>query len=261
LGADLSTSAAPLHLLAADHDPAALRDISHLLAEHPMVGAVAEAADATQVLRLLQREHFDAAFLDVLLPGLGGLELARLLALFAHPPQVVFVAPHGRHAVEAFDLHALDYLLKPVGATRLAEAVRRVARARYADDEPVVTVPVELNRRTVLIERSRVRYVETCGDYVRLHCPEGSYLVRVPMSSLEWRWAEAGFVRIHRRYLIALRHLNELRTGASGGHVVRVDGVELAVSRRHIGELKSRLAELALQGGLSPSRRATAPTA
>jgi DNA-binding LytR/AlgR family response regulator len=161
----------------------------------------------------------------------------------------VFVTAHDDRAVDAFDLGAVDYLLKPLRPERLAESLRRVVAARSSgsdadrsDDDEVI--PVELAGTTKLVPRSAVRYVEAQGDYARLHTHEGSHLVRIPLSVLEDRWRDAGFVRIHRSFLVSLPLVTELRLSGSG-YVVRIgsgpDCAELPVSRRHTRELKDRL--------------------
>ncbi len=147
----------------------------------------------------------------------------------------------------------MDYLLKPLRAERLASSLERVLRKRNTpagdsnrdeagDDE---VIPVELAGTTKLVPRSSVRYVEAQGDYARLHTRDGqSHLVRIPLSVLEDRWREVGFVRIHRSFLVSLPLVTELRLSGSG-YVVRVgagaETAELPVSRRHTRELKDRL--------------------
>jgi DNA-binding LytR/AlgR family response regulator len=194
--------------------------------------------------------------------GLTGLDMARLLAGFAVPPMVVFVTAHEGFAVQAFDLKAVDYVLKPVRRERLAEAVRRVAEqiravrdarrprttdlpspaepVEPADDRMPDHIPVELGGVTRLVAVEDITHVEAQGDYARLHTDEGSHLVRIPLSTLEERWRARGFVRIHRRHLVALRHIGELRLDA-GSVSVRVGAAELSVSRRHAQELRDLL--------------------
>ncbi|MEV4259529.1 response regulator, partial [Spirillospora sp. NPDC049652] len=123
-----------LRVLAVDDEVPALEELSYLLREDPRVGWVGGAGDAASALRDLSRmltagERLDAVFLDIRMPGLDGLDFTRLLAGFAAPPAVVFVTAHDDCAVAAYELGALDYLLKPVRRERLAEAVRRVAEA------------------------------------------------------------------------------------------------------------------------------------
>lgn len=256
----MSAPSRPFRALAVDDEPPALDELAYLLRADERIGEVLTAADATAALRVLQDNVVDVVFLDIRMAGLDGLELATVLSRFAVPPAVVFVTAHDDHAVDAFDLGAVDYLLKPVRPVRLAETLRRVARSRDAGavapgEDGDEVIPVELAGTTTMLPRSEVRWVEARGDYARLHTPNGSHLVRVPLSVLEERWADAGFVRIHRSFLVALRVIRELRLTGSG-YVVRVDAsgvqgespVELPVSRRHTRELKDRLVRATKSG-------------
>ncbi|HLF40256.1 MAG TPA: LytTR family DNA-binding domain-containing protein [Acidimicrobiia bacterium] len=232
-----------LAVLVVDDERPALDDLAYLLRQHPRIGSVTTAGDATEALRRLRDGSFDAVFLDIRMPGLDGLELGRVLGRFARPPAIIFVTAFEQHAVEAFELQAVDYLLKPVRAERLSDAVRRLgAPARRADEEDGSRVAVEMGGRTRFVDRDSIRFVEASGDYVRLHTDRDAYLVRVPISALEEGWREAGFVRVHRGYLVALRYVTELRVRAGGGYVLVVENRELPVSRRHARELRDLLA-------------------
>ncbi|MEV2222003.1 LytTR family DNA-binding domain-containing protein [Nocardia vinacea] len=247
-------SAAALRVLAVDDEKPALDELVYLLRAQPGVGEIHNASDATSALRLMRAHPIDAVFLDINMPGLNGMELAGILSEFANPPAVVFVTAHDDQAIAAFDLGAVDYLLKPLREARLAEAVRRIVTAR-ATPSPAITaprtdpnevIPVELGGVTTLVHRSSVSWVEAEGDYARLHTSGGSHLVRIPLSALESRWENAGFLRVHRSYLVALRLVTGLRTVGTGTVVrLRADGnaaaVELPVSRRQVRELKQRL--------------------
>ncbi|MBF6439143.1 LytR/AlgR family response regulator transcription factor [Nocardia cyriacigeorgica] len=246
-----------LRVLAVDDEKPALDELVYLLRAQPAVDEIHAAGDATSALRLLRANPVDAVFLDINMPGLDGMELAGILSEFASPPAVVFVTAHDDKAVAAFDLGAVDYLLKPLREARLAEAVRRIAAARgtaatteaeAASETPDTNevIPVELAGVTTLVHRSSVSWVEADGDYARLHTSAGSHLVRIPLSALEARWQDAGFLRVHRSYLVALRQVTGLRTVGSGTVVcLRGEGeaaaVELPVSRRQVRELKQRL--------------------
>jgi DNA-binding LytR/AlgR family response regulator len=235
-----------LAVLVVDDEQPALDDLAYLLRQHPRIASVTTAGDATDALRRLRDEHFDAVFLDIRMPGLDGLELARVLGRFATPPAIIFVTAFEQHAVEAFELQALDYLLKPVRPDRLSDALQRVGprgggNRPGGNSEDPSRIAVETGGRTRMVERDSIRYVEASGDYVRLHADDGAFLVRMPISALEDAWRDAGFVRVHRRYLIALRHVTELRTRTGGGYDLIVAGQELPVSRRHARELRDRL--------------------
>ncbi|MCM9078402.1 LytTR family DNA-binding domain-containing protein [Streptomyces sp. NBC_00160] len=271
-----------LRVLAVDDEKPLLEELLYLLRSDPRVRSAEGASDATEALRRVTRalesgpdgaDGIDVVFLDIHMAGLTGLDIARLLAGFARPPLIVFVTAHEGFAVQAFDLKAVDYVLKPVRPERLAEAVRRAceqlgrseegpAAAVGAADAPVAggtaagprrpaagvtaadrgpeQIAVELGGVTRFVAIADISYVEAQGDYARLHTDEGSHLVRIPVSTLEERWAARGFVRIHRRHLVALARIDELRLEA-GTTSVRVGSAELQVSRRHARELRDLL--------------------
>ncbi len=239
-----------LNVLAVDDEKPALDELAYLLRQQPSVGELHTAGDATNALRLLRAESVDAVFLDIHMPGLDGLELAGILSDFANPPAVVFVTAHDDRAVAAFDLGAVDYLLKPLRAERLAESLRRIMSARTqspTQQEPSdEVIPAEVGGVTTLVQRRDVGWVEAEGDYARLHAGTGSHLVRIPLSTLESRWSDSGFIRVHRSYLIALAMVTGIRTVGTGLEVsLRANGkspaVDLPVSRRHTRALKDRL--------------------
>jgi DNA-binding LytR/AlgR family response regulator len=231
--------------LVVDDELPAVQELSYLLGRDERVSAVHTATSGTEALKVLEREDVDAIFLDIHMPGLSGLELARVIARFASPPAVVFVTADEDHALEAFDLAAVDYLLKPVRPERLERCVGRIADQHDGARAPAEAAPevitVEQGGVTRMIRRDDVAFVQAQGDYARLHTPEGSYLVRVPLTDLERQWGPAGFVRIHRSYLVAMDAVQQLRLGGSQPSVV-VGGAELPVSRRLLPGLRERLA-------------------
>ena len=235
-----------LRVLVIDDERPALDEITYLLEQDARVEQVHATDSSTEALRLLKQLEVDAVFLDIQMPGLSGIELAQVLSHFRTPPSTVFVTAHDEHAVDAFDLQAVDYVLKPVRAERLAEAVRRVLAASRPEVEEE-QVPVERGGVTRFLPLSQIRYVEAEGDYARLHTGEDSYLVRVPLTQLEQDWAEAGFVRIHRSLLIATGFVDEVHV--DGGRCsVLIGGKELQVSRRHTRELRDLLVRNARPG-------------
>jgi DNA-binding LytR/AlgR family response regulator len=201
---------APLRALVVDDEAPTLAELTYLLGQDPRIGTLHTAASGTEALRALEEHPVDVVFCDISMPGLDGLDLARVLARFAERPQVVFVAAHGEPP-----------------------------RAGAAVDEDE-TIPVELGGVTRFIQRSQIRYASAHGDYARMHTGEGSHLVRVSLNALEERWGDKGFVRIHRSTLVALPHVTAVSTDA-GHTVVRVGDVELPVSRRHTRSLRDRL--------------------
>ena len=228
-----------LNVVVADDEAPAVEELAFLLGKDARIGMVYRAASGAAALHEIETRDVDAVFLDIHMPALSGLDIARALGRLERPPAVVFVTADEDHALRAFDLAALDYLLKPVRPERLAESVRRICEAS-ADAETVDVVTVVQGATTKMIPRAHIRYVQAQGDYARLHTADGSYLIRVPLADLEDQWAEAGFVRIHRSYLVARTHIRQLRL--TGGRAsVQLDGADLPVSRRHLPAVRATL--------------------
>ena len=257
------TGAAGLRVLAVDDVRPALDELCQLLRDSAGVASVDAAGDALTALRLIHSTPLDAVFLDISMPGMDGLELAGLLGRLTDPPVIVFVTAFEEHAVSAYGVGAVDYLLKPVSAERLTAALGRVQRVRASapDAAPapavdeLAVVPVELGGRTRYVRRADVRFVEAQGDYVRLHTRTGSHLVRMPISRLEEHWRGVGYVRVHRSYLLAVRAVQELRSDVSGGLLAHTDAGDVPVSRRHARELRDLLLEAATRGDFDPGPR------
>lgn len=267
---------AGLTVLAVDDEAPALDEVAYLLRGDPRVGTILTAGNASEAIALLTRSPAqnpepDAVLLDIAMPGWDGVDLARVLSGLPRPPAVAFLSAHDNRAVEAYEIGAVDYLLKPVRAARLAEAVTRFCAARDAaaeldrrragPSEPAraarpaaaagragpedVMIAVDLAGSTRFVPRSSVCWAEAQGDYARLHVAGGgSHLIRTPLAVLQEEWAPAGFVRVHRGYLVALGRIVELRS-VDGGYRVVVSGqpalADLPVSRRHLRTLKQQL--------------------
>ena len=238
-----------LTVVAVDDEAPALAELAYLLSNTNGIAQVRTAGTATDALELLQADDVDAVFLDIRMPGMDGLALARIIARFAAPPPVVFVTAYDSHAVDAFDIAAVDYLLKPIRAERLAQAVGRVQRQLDAEVEPSgplpaatdETIAVELGGMTRYVKRSDIVFVEAQRDYVRLYTREASHLVRIPLAALEEKWEAAGFLRVHRRYLVNAAYVVGLRS--VGGRTTVDLGHEqsVPVSRRHTPVVKEAL--------------------
>ncbi len=259
-----------LRVLAVDDELPSLADLSYQLRAQPSIGTVVEATSSTEALMRLRSEDFDAVFLDVRMPGLDGLELARVLERFKRPPIIVFVTAFDSYAVEAFEIRAADYLLKPVRSERLTEALRRItellALSREVSDAVAVVavvaeaprpgevpvdaavveaesefITVESGGRVRVIDRRDVQYVASSGDYVRIHTASLNVLLRTSLAVLEERWKSAGFVRIHRSFLVATTHIEEVRIEPHRTFTVVVGGRQLPVSRRMGRTLRAQL--------------------
>ena len=241
-----------MRVLAVDDERPALEDLARLLRASSRVDDVELAQSSRDALVRVGEARFDALFLDVRMPGMDGIELARVLARFATPPALVFVSAHETAAVQAFELHAADYLMKPVSRRRVEEALERVAAERggvtgasasVAAEEADDVVPVDAPRGgTRLLARSTILYGQAHGDYVRIVSDSGRFLMRNTLSDLERRWEPFGFVRVHRGYLANLRRAVELQPLINGTATLRfADGHGVPISRRQVAELRRRL--------------------
>jgi DNA-binding LytR/AlgR family response regulator len=254
-----STSADQLTILAVDDERTPLEDLARLLRSSPSIREVECAVDGHDALVKASTHSYDAIFLDVRMPDLDGLELGRVLRRFATPPQLVFVSAYDSAAVEAFELHALDYLRKPVSRRRVEEAIERVAAAvesapatgEHADvrhpapaagENEMIAVANLHGGSTRLLARSAIHYVQSYGDFVRIVTADGRYLLRCTLSEIERRWETFGFMRVHRQYVANLRNAVELRPLLGGtAELTFADGQTIPVARRQTTELGRRL--------------------
>lgn len=231
-----------IDVLVADDERPALDELVHLLRRDPRIGEVLTASSGADALRQLSERAVQIAFLDIHMPGLLGTDLARALQALAAPPAVVFVTADEARAVEAFELRAVDYLLKPVRVERLRQAVDRAVDLVHATPGPEEDemLPVTVGSTVRFVRRSDVRWVQAQGDYSRLHTADAGHLVRIPISDLESRWAEAGFLRVHRSTLVRATAVTEARLSGADPAVV-VDGAVLPVSRRLVAAVREAL--------------------
>ena len=240
-----------MKVLIVDDEPLARARLRELLAAQPGVEVVGEAADGHAALHACAAQSPDLVLLDIAMPGIDGLETARHLAAFEPRPAVVFCTAYDAHALSAFDAQAIDYLLKPVRAERLAAALERVRTFAAGRGRPGEPRPTQ--RRTHLCARLRgslrlipiddVRYLQADEKYVVVHHARGEDLIEESLKSLEEEFGER-FVRIHRNCLVARHELVELRR-AGDGHVqavLRHGDHPLEVSRRCVAQLRGQVA-------------------
>jgi DNA-binding LytR/AlgR family response regulator len=229
-----------VNVIIADDELPAVEELAFLLGKDARIGTIHRASSGAEVLRALESHSVDALFLDIHMPSLSGLDIARGVSRFARPPAVVFVTADEDRALEAFELRAVDYLLKPVRLERLAESVRRVCERVDGSTAAPEVITVDQGGVSRMIRRDDVRYVQAQGDYARLHTAEASYLIRIPLNDLERQWADAGFLRTHRSYLVSMDQVRQVRIGA-GRASLFVGDAELPVSRRHLPDVREKL--------------------
>jgi len=241
--------------IADDEEPARerLKELLGDIAEDFPTTVVGEARNGLETLEQLPQSGAELLLLDIQMPGMGGLEVARHLAALAEPPTVVFVTAHDRHAVEAFELNALDYLLKPVRAERLAAALKKasvpnreqLAKAAHSARE---YISVSERNRIVLVPVREIIFLRAEQKYVTLRTRSREHLIEEPLVSLEREFA-ASFVRIHRNCLVARAAIRGFERGADGEDephwLVVLDGLEekLPVSRRQWPTLRELVGE------------------
>src|SRR2546423_14063324 len=242
--------------IADDEEPARgrLKELLGDIAAEIPTTVVGEARNGLETVERLPRSGAELLLLDIQMPGMGGLEVARHLAALADPPTVVFVTAHDRHAVEAFELNALDYLLKPVRAERLAAALKKTSapnREQLAQASQVAReyLSVAERNRIVLLPMREIIFLRAEQKYVTVRTSTREHLIEEPLVSLEREFA-ATFVRIHRNCLVSRAAIRGFERGADGPEeephwLVVLDGLEekLPVSRRQWPTLRELVAE------------------
>jgi two-component system LytT family response regulator len=215
-----------------------------LLRSRPGWQVIEECADGGHAVDAIRSRHPDVVFLDIRMPKRDGLAVAEACREQEPAPAVVFATAHDEHAVKAFELEAVDYLLKPFDDQRFAQAAQRVehavrARRLLASGGPAETqalqrIVIRSIGRIQIVELADVQWLRASGNYVELHAPGKTYLYRETLSKLEQQLDPQQFVRIHRSIIVNRRSVRELRPLQGGDYeVALVDGERLRLSRSH----------------------------
>ena len=238
----------PIRFLVVDDEPLAIERLQLLLARIEGVAVAGTASDGAAALRLVEATEPDAVLLDIAMPGMDGIDVARALARVARPPVVIFVTAFDTFAVAAFDVEAVDYVMKPVSAERLERAVER-ARERLAvrDVEAasgggspyVEEFWVSESRGLVRLSAADVDRVSAERDYMRLHVGKRSWLINHTIGRLEAELDPARFVRLHRSAIVRRDFVTGLRRDDGGRWWARLaDGDEQKVGRLYLANAK-----------------------
>jgi two-component system, LytTR family, response regulator len=244
-----------VRVLIVDDEPLSRRALVDALGARNDVQVLDTASDAIEALELLERKPYDVVLLDIHMPELSGIELAdRLNKRQGEMPSIVFVTAHHQHAVAAFEKHAVDYVLKPFSIDRIHEAldvaIRRTVSERAArlvnilpHLEALASKPTKIAIKTkgriLFIDPADVMVVQAHGNYVLLHRPSGSYLLRESISTMAEKLQPYGFVRIHRSVVVNSSFVEEIQPWSTGEYVLRIKGgKEYTVTRMYKKNLR-----------------------
>jgi len=246
-----------IRTLIVDDEPLARQRLRNLLNADPEIDMVGECGNGQEALTALQHYHPDLMFLDVQMPVLDGFGVLEALGKTSLPV-IIFVTAHDRYALKAFEVHALDYLLKPFDKSRFADALKRakdqVKKDRNgAADQRLLDLLKERSRgserlmvksagRVTFVRTEDIDWIEAAGNYVRLHTGKEDHLLRESMSGLEAKLDQKHFVRIHRSTIVNVERIRELQPAFHGDYIIILqNGTELALSRNYRDNLKSVL--------------------
>jgi two-component system LytT family response regulator len=224
-----------LRVVVADDEAPARSGIKARLASHADVQVVAECRDAEETIAAIREHRPDLLFLDIQMPGASGFDALEQLADDEHP-LIIFLTAHDQYALRAFDVHAVDYLLKPIDDRRFAEALdhARLMRTARATTQYAQRFATRRGGEIVFVAAADVDWIEGCGDYAALHTAKRTHLLRETLQQLERRLDPAQFVRIHRSTIVRLDRIRAFKTLTNRDGVARLrDGTELRVSRTY----------------------------
>ena len=248
----------PLTALIVDDEPLAREGLRVLLAKDADVAAIHEARDGREAVAAIRKSNPDLVFLDVQMPEMDGFDVVRTIGA-EHMPAVIFVTAHDQYAIQAFEINALDYLLKPVIEERFAKALAR-AKTRIGPGlaadlnrqiiglletmasprSHVKRLAVRSAGKTVFVDAEEVDWIEAAENYVELHTPRGTHLLHVTMNALEKSLDPEKFLRIHRSIIINLSRIKNLQSGTHGEYIITLrDGVRLQSGRSYSERIKA----------------------
>ena len=236
------------NVLIVDDEPPIRSELRYLLGRDGRCDEIREAGSVTEAVSAAIENKPDVIFLDISMPGTSGMKLAETLKNLRHPPVVVFVTAHAEFAADAFDLDAVDYVLKPIESKRLESALSRVETALAQRDagrssSEVPRVVIERDGKKTFIPVSDIIYVEARADSSYIVSTQGSSLVGESILSLEHRLTSEGFLRVHRSYIVNPEFVHDINVAENGLLELELEqtSTRIPVSRRRMAEVKQRL--------------------
>ncbi|MBQ6411426.1 MAG: response regulator transcription factor [Atopobiaceae bacterium] len=236
-----------LSAMIVDDEAPARSELRFLLEETGRVDSITEASSARETVEKLMEGRPDVLFMDISMPKTTGMQLAEALHRLKNPPAIVFVTAYSEYALEAFDVDAVDYLMKPVETDRLERALDKVQarlKPQASAHTSVERIPVEKGGRKVLVPIDQIRYIEAKDDYSCIYTDNDRFLSTISLAQLENKLAPHGFFRVHRGYIVNLEYVEDVEVVSSGILQLGINGVEgkkISVSRRRVVQLKRAL--------------------
>jgi two-component system, LytTR family, response regulator len=235
--------------LIADDEPAARRGVRQLLAAFPEFAVAGECRDGGEVLAALDDSMPDVLFLDIQMPGIDGFEVIKRRTV-ERMPAVVFLTAFDQFAIRAFETEALDYLVKPVSEARFAATMKRLRKRLQSSSGSLArdeTIVVTTSRGASVLHLNEIDWIEAAGNYSQLWVGTRSYFLRESLQLLEERVQQHGFVRAHRRALVRLDAVRELRRTRTGAlFAILESGVKVPISRRRVGSFNAAVRQLGI---------------
>jgi two-component system response regulator AlgR len=244
-----------MKILIIDDEHLARQRLRQIIDELGSAEEIAEGSNGEQALQLCQQHKPDIILLDIRMPGMDGIEAAQHIMKLETPPAIIFTTAYDEYALSAFDAHAVDYLLKPIRKERLSEALESAKRLTRVQLENLNIeggnkaarkhISARLGGELRLIDINDIRYFLAEHKYVTVRYPEGSVLIEESLRSLESEF-EQQFLRIHRNALVAKNAIIALEKEKSGGHKIKLKGIDeaLEVSRRHLPTVRKVMKSL-----------------
>lgn len=229
-----------IRALIVDDEPLARQGIRVRLEREKDIDVIGEAVDGPAAVEMIRSLSPDLVFLDVQMPGMSGFDVLAEIADLPLPV-IIFVTAHDEFAIRAFEVDAVDYLLKPFTRERFDHALRR-ARRELASDEPLVRLAVRSRDAWVILKVDEIDWLEAAGNYVEVHARGRTYLVRSTISNLEQKLDGHRFVRVHRSTIANVDRITEVRSDAHGDYdVLLAGGQKLRMTRNYSERLLSRV--------------------
>ena len=234
-----------------DDEPPARLLIKEYLEDFPSIRVVAECKNGQEAIRAIHSLHPDLIFLDIQMPGMNGFELLQHLEYI---PQIIFTTAYDQYALQAFDVNAVDYLLKPISRERFSRAVQKALTQKRESLEqlsrllqglpakqetPLSRLFIRVGHKIIPVHTDEIVWIEAAGDYTNIHLKDRHYVCSLGIGALEKRLDPGQFVRVHRSTIIALRALDHLETDGEGGYWAFLSqGTRVRVSRSYAAKLR-----------------------